>query len=106
MSQSHGRATAQNFPDFAPNLEICMRELKKLWILTSFKFFLHDFGLIFAFFLAQNCITKILTAQKNLLLECLLFFKPSILPKYVYESNKYFSYHTKPYHGGPLYHRS
>ena len=29
MSQSHSRANEQKFPDFAQNLEICMRVLKK-----------------------------------------------------------------------------
>ena len=28
ISQSHRRATGPNFPDFALNLEICMRKLK------------------------------------------------------------------------------
>ena len=28
MSHSHGRATAQNFPEFAQNLENCMDEQK------------------------------------------------------------------------------
>ena len=30
-SRSHGRATAQNFSDFALNLKICMRKLKKIY---------------------------------------------------------------------------
>ena len=43
MSRSHSRATAQNFPDFAQNLEILMR---KQFFKNSFQplllFFLHE----------------------------------------------------------------
>ena len=74
-------ATAQNFPDFPQNLEICMRKLKidafKSFF-TIFLFMIHKcyvlFFAIFKFFLAQNLKTKILTAHKNLLLECLMNF--------------------------------
>ena len=61
MSRSHGRATAQDFPDFAQNLEICMQKLKNYSFkpLLPFFFMIHTyyaiFGLILALFLAQKC---------------------------------------------------
>ena len=78
MSRSHGRATAQNFLEFAQNLEHCMRKLKiyAFNLLFSFFFMIHIYyvslGVVFALFLEQNFKTKVLTAHKNLLLECLL----------------------------------
>ena len=43
MSRSHSRATAQNFPDFAQNNEICMHRLKT----DGFKPFLQFFSSCF-----------------------------------------------------------
>ena len=69
MSRSHGGATAQNFPDFVQNLEICMRKQFFLFyfnIFQTFFFMIHTyyviFGVIFALFLAQNlkiCMRKL-----------------------------------------------
>ena len=72
-----GRATAQNYSDLAQNLEICMRKLFFFFFTSFLQFFLHfshilsDFSDIFPLFLAQNLKNLVLTAQKNLLLECL-----------------------------------
>ena len=74
MSRSQGHATAQHFPEFAQNLENCLRKLK----IYAFDIFLKDshilcdFRCYFSLFLAQNFRTKVLIAQTNLLLECLL----------------------------------
>ena len=60
MSRSHGRATAQNFPDFAQNLEIFMRKLRMYAFTPQYTFFhqdshiLCDFCVILALFLAQT----------------------------------------------------
>ena len=74
MSRSNGRATAQKISEFAQNLDNCMRKLKKYMHVNLF-FMIHKYyvilGVIFALFLAQHFRTKVLTAQKNLLLECL-----------------------------------
>ena len=78
MSQSHYRATAQNFPDLAQNLGNCKRKQKFMHFSLFFSFFFMFptyygiLGVIFALFLAQNFKTKVLTAQTNLLLECLV----------------------------------
>ena len=58
MSRSHSCATAQNFPDFAPNLEM-------------FPTYEVISCVICKTFIAQNFKTKVLTAQEILLLECL-----------------------------------
>ena len=78
MSRFHGRATAQNFHDFVQNLEICMQKLKKLLTLTSFIIFSLWFTHIMwflvwflHFYVRKISVLKFLTAQKNLLLECL-----------------------------------
>ena len=72
MSRSHGRATGQHFPDFAQNLEIFMRKLRKYALTPLFYslfFMIHTyyvmFGVIFAFFLGQKLKKKVLTAQKK-----------------------------------------
>ena len=39
-------------------------------------------GVVFALFLAQNFKTKVLTAHKNLLLECLVVASTLLLPGY------------------------
>ena len=65
MSRSHGRASAQNFPDFAQNLEIFMRKLRTYAFTPHFTFLLHDshilcdFCVIFALFLAQKFQNKV-----------------------------------------------
>ena len=81
MSRLHGRLTAQNFLEFAQNLENCMRNTKNVCISTSFFsffFMIHIYyvslGVVFALFLAQSSKTKVLTAHKNILLECLCFW--------------------------------
>ena len=71
MSRSHGRATAQSFPEFAQNLENCMRKLT----IYAFKPFFHFFfmiptnyvglGVIFALFLAQNLTIKVSTYRMS-----------------------------------------
>ena len=45
MSQSHGCATAQNFPDFAQNLKICMRYFKFMHfnLFNSFFFLIQTY---------------------------------------------------------------
>ena len=70
-SHSRGRATAQIFPDFAQNHEICMRKLNFFRISTSvtvYVFMFQTYCVIFSenivFFLAQKLKTKVLTAQK------------------------------------------
>ena len=84
MSRSCGRATAQNFPEFAQNLENCMRKpIFFFSILTTFSVFfyiIHKYyvllDVIIALFLAQNFKMEVLTAQKNLLLECMWLYYP------------------------------
>ena len=78
MSWSQDRATAQNFPEFAQNLENCMRKQKNAFLpLYLFFFFvmIHTYyvilGMIFTLTLAQNFGTKVLTPLKIQLLECL-----------------------------------
>ena len=77
MSQSHDRATAQYFPDLVQNPEICMRKPKFMHfsLFYSFCFTIHTYYVIFdgifALFLAQNLKSKVLIAQKNLLLKCM-----------------------------------
>ena len=78
MSRSHGRTTAQNFPEFAQNLDYCIYELiffafQPLFVVFFFLIptYYVILGVIFALFHLQNFKTKDLTAQKNLLLECL-----------------------------------
>ena len=39
ISQSHGHATAQNFPDFAQNLEIFLRKLRMYAFTPLYRFF-------------------------------------------------------------------
>ena len=39
MSRSRGRATAQNFAEFAQNLEMCTPKLENSWIFTIFTCF-------------------------------------------------------------------
>ena len=70
--RSHGRGTAQNFPDFAQNLKICVHKFKKIIILNSFTvyfFMFHTYFMIFSenflLFLAQNFKTKVFTAPKK-----------------------------------------
>ena len=63
MSGSHSRATAQNFPDFAQNLESFMRKPFFFFFLPLWQYY-AIFGVIFALFLAQNFKTKVLTTQK------------------------------------------
>ena len=58
----------QNFPDLAQNLEIFMPKLRMLHLHLCFKVFSSWF---WNFFLSKNVKNKVLTAQKNLLLECL-----------------------------------
>ena len=56
MSRSHGRATAQNFAEFAQNLEICTPKLKNSCIFTIFTCFCTfyvTFWVFFMHFLAQ-----------------------------------------------------
>ena len=72
MSRSHGRATAQNFKGFAQILENCVRKLKNYAFQPIFHTYYVILGVTFALFLAQNFKTKVLTAHKNLLLECVL----------------------------------
>ena len=40
-------------------------------------------GVIFAPFLAQNFKTKVFTAQTNLFLKCLVFYKKNVYGKYL-----------------------
>ena len=65
MSRSHGRATTQNW-DCANSWEL-YAQTKKISIFHTCYVIL---GVIFVLFLAQNFKTKVLTVQKNLLLEC------------------------------------
>ena len=56
MSRSHGRATAQNFAEFAQNLEICTPKLKNSCIFTIFTCFCTFYVTFLVFvmhFLAQ-----------------------------------------------------
>ena len=64
--RSHGHATGQKISDFAQNFEICMRKLEICaFYIFFFTHILGDFSDIFAFLLAQNFKTKLLTAQKK-----------------------------------------
>ena len=67
--------TAQKFSDFAQNFEIFMSKLKMLTSFTVFSlYFAHikGFFVIFWYFLLRKVSkTEVLTAHKNLLLECL-----------------------------------
>ena len=78
MSRSCGRATAQNFAEFAQNPEMCTPILEMSCIFSIFSFFWHSFIqyviflVIFAHFLVKNCKSKVLTAQENQLLEGLV----------------------------------
>ena len=78
VSKSHDCATAQFFSDFLQNLEICMHKLKSYACLPLLKFLSACFThikwflvIFFTLFLAQSFKFKVLTAQKNILLECL-----------------------------------
>ena len=77
MSPSHRRATAQKFSDFAQNFEICMRKLEIhdfIHFLTFLSIFIHFMSMFrdfLAIFLGKVFKPKIVTAQKNPLLECL-----------------------------------
>ena len=56
MSRSHGRATAQNFAEFAQNLEMCTPKLENSCIFTIFTCFCTfyvTFRVFFVHFLAQ-----------------------------------------------------
>ena len=76
MSRSDNCPTAQNFPDFAQNLEICIQRLKNYAFNHFYSFFLcvsHilcDFCIIF-FSWRKIFKLKILTTLKNLHLKCL-----------------------------------
>ena len=74
MSRIHGRGTAQNFPDFALNLEICISKpncffTSVFYVFYSFCFMIHTycviFGVIFSLFFAQNYKIKVMTVQKK-----------------------------------------
>ena len=70
MSRSQGRATAQNFTEFAQNLENGMCKLKIYAFYPLFMFFfliIHTYYVILGvtLFLAQNFRTNVLTAQKR-----------------------------------------
>ena len=66
MSWSHGCATAQNFPDFAQNLEICMPKLKIMLLPFLFRIHTNYIFLVWflPFFLAQNFKTKVWPRKK------------------------------------------
>ena len=77
---SLSRATLQNCPDSAQNLEIYTFNLKKIWILTTFTdfFLLHVLNIICDFLcifisIAQNLQIKVLFMQEKLHLVCLVF---------------------------------
>ena len=87
MSRSHGRATAQNFAEFAQNLEMCTPKLEKSCSFTIFTCFLYVcapfmwlFGYFSCIFLRKIFKNLVLTAQKNLLLECLALGMASLYP--------------------------
>ena len=77
MSPSHRCATAQKFPDFVQNFEICMCKLKIhdfincLCFSSIFTHFMSMFRDFLAIFLRKVFKSKIVTEQTNPLLACL-----------------------------------
>ena len=80
LSQSHSHATELKFHDFAQNIEICVRNLKKYAFLPLLQFFfvvarfphlMRIFVHFYDHFLAQNIKIMVLTAQENKYLHCM-----------------------------------
>jgi hypothetical protein len=75
MSPSHHCATAQNLADFSQNFEIGMCKLENNDLIHFLKIFTHFMSMFrdfLAIFLRKVFKIKIVTAEPNPLLECLV----------------------------------
>ena len=92
MSVSHSCATVHNFSDFAQNLEICMRNYKKMHLNHFNRFFCMlytsyvNFWEIYLNFCAQNSKLYFFTVQENQHLECMFLLSKTIVCLLLYNT--------------------